>query len=89
MDFCNGNAFKYVYRAGEKGDKIEDLKKAQWYLNRGKPLVGHPQGMHRNLMEEEFDKWKKEILLFILLGDQVTALFLIDKELEGVHEPQK
>lgn len=29
-----GNVVKYVARAGFKGDKVEDLKKAQWYLNR-------------------------------------------------------
>lgn len=34
MDFCLGNAMKYIWRAGEKGDKIEDLKKARWYLDR-------------------------------------------------------
>jgi hypothetical protein len=34
MNFCLGNALKYIWRAGEKGSKIEDLKKAQWYLNR-------------------------------------------------------
>ena len=31
--FCIGNAFKYLYRAKRKNG-IEDLKKAQWYLNR-------------------------------------------------------
>jgi hypothetical protein len=37
MTFCRGNAFKYVWRYGSKGnvDKaIEDLKKAIWYLVR-------------------------------------------------------
>lgn len=33
MDFCLGNAFKYVIRAGKKGDFLEDLEKAQWYFN--------------------------------------------------------
>ena len=33
MDFCLGNAFKYVIRAGKKGDYVEDLRKAQWYFN--------------------------------------------------------
>ena len=28
------NAVKYISRAGKKGDKLEDLKKAQWYLNK-------------------------------------------------------
>lgn len=34
MNFCLGNAVKYIWRAGEKGSKIEDLKKARWYLDR-------------------------------------------------------
>jgi len=29
-----GNVIKYVARAGHKGDKLEDLKKARWYLDR-------------------------------------------------------
>jgi hypothetical protein len=34
LSFCVGNAVKYVWRAGEKGDRIEDLRKAEWYLTR-------------------------------------------------------
>lgn len=34
MNFNLGNAIKYVWRAGSKGDAIEDLRKAAWYLNR-------------------------------------------------------
>lgn len=34
MNFCCGNAIKYIWRAGEKGDAITDLKKARWYLDR-------------------------------------------------------
>jgi hypothetical protein len=35
LTFCCGNAFKYVWRCGKKGDSlkaIEDLKKALWYI---------------------------------------------------------
>lgn len=32
MNFCLGNAVKYIWRAGLKGDEVEDLKKAAWYL---------------------------------------------------------
>ena len=32
--FCLGNVIKYVWRAGSKGDALEDLKKARWYLAR-------------------------------------------------------
>jgi hypothetical protein len=34
MNFCCGNAIKYLWRAGEKGDAIEDLRKALWYVDR-------------------------------------------------------
>lgn len=35
-DYFLGNVVKYISRAGKKdpGKLIEDLKKAQWYLNR-------------------------------------------------------
>lgn len=34
LGFHSGNAIKYILRAGKKGDRIEDLRKAQWYLDR-------------------------------------------------------
>lgn len=34
MNFCRGNALKYLWRAGEKHDEVEDLRKAIWYINR-------------------------------------------------------
>jgi hypothetical protein len=36
LNFCRGNAVKYIARAGVKDPRkeLEDLKKAQWYLAR-------------------------------------------------------
>ena len=34
MSFCLGNAIKYIWRADLKNDAIEDLRKAQWYIDR-------------------------------------------------------
>lgn len=34
MGFCLGNAMKYIWRADLKGDAIEDLEKAVWYVKR-------------------------------------------------------
>lgn len=36
LNFCRGNAVKYICRAGKKSkaDEIEDLLKARWYINR-------------------------------------------------------
>jgi len=34
MNFCLGNAIKYIWRADLKHDAIEDLKKALWYIQK-------------------------------------------------------
>ena len=34
MNFNLGNSVKYIWRADLKGDAVEDLKKARWYLDR-------------------------------------------------------
>jgi hypothetical protein len=34
MGFNLGNAVKYIWRADLKGNQVEDLKKAIWYINR-------------------------------------------------------
>lgn len=34
MNFCIGNAVKYLWRAGLKGDALEDLEKAKFYIER-------------------------------------------------------
>ena len=33
LNFNVGNAIKYIWRYQDKGDPIENLKKAQWYLD--------------------------------------------------------
>ncbi len=34
LNFSMGNAVKYIARADHKGNPVEDLRKAVWYLNR-------------------------------------------------------
>lgn len=34
MNFCIGNAVKYLWRADLKADSIQDLEKARWYIDR-------------------------------------------------------
>ena len=34
MNFCLGNAVKYIWRASLKGKEVEDLRKARWYIDR-------------------------------------------------------
>lgn len=42
LDFCLGNAIKYISRAGKKDPEkiIEDLKKAIWYIEHKIWLLG-------------------------------------------------
>lgn len=34
MNFCLGNALKYIWRADLKHDAVEDLRKARFYIDR-------------------------------------------------------
>ena len=34
FSFLRGNAIKYLWRAGAKGNLREDLEKARWYIDR-------------------------------------------------------
>lgn len=39
MSFNVGNTVKYLWRVGQKGPTLEELKKAAWYLEREIQLV--------------------------------------------------
>ena len=43
MNFCLGNAVKYIWRASLKKDAVEDLNKAVWYVNREINRIGTTQ----------------------------------------------
>ena len=34
ISFCKCNAWKYRYRAGNKGNAEDDLKKSDWYISK-------------------------------------------------------
>ena len=43
LDFCLGNVIKYIARAGKKGDALQDLKKAKWYLDHELEIINLPK----------------------------------------------
>ena len=53
LSFCLGNAIKYIWRCDSKGDSIEQLQKAIWYLQREiarrKQLQPQPQPEPRSI----------------------------------------
>lgn len=42
LGFNLGNAVKYIARAGKKGDELEDIEKALWYLQRHRDGLASP-----------------------------------------------
>ena len=47
FDFNRGNAIKYLWRAGLKGDtaqEIQDLRKAAWYVTRAADKMEKAEG---------------------------------------------
>ena len=71
MNFCLGSAMKYIWRAGLKGDAVEDLKKAKWYLDRELDRIAE------NRFLEYLDNET---------ADELAALMLeLDKKLQNIR----
>lgn len=67
LDFCLGNAVKYICRAGKKHpDQVEDLQKAMWYLQHAiEQLTPRNEMSVTQLAEEKayvFDRQPEAIL---------------------------
>lgn len=37
---CRATAIKYLWRTGRKGDAVEDMRKAAWYVNKAIEVAG-------------------------------------------------
>lgn len=55
LGFNLGNTIKYIARAEHKNSKLEDLKKAKWYLDRECNKVESEE----NIRLKEIDKFEK------------------------------
>lgn len=75
------NAFKYVWRCDDKGNQMEDLEKALWYLNRVIESDIDNRGFGRRLRHlvleiiesSDFDEWHKLVLSKIIRGYYASA----------------
>jgi hypothetical protein len=45
VQWCRGNAFKYLWRLGKKGPALVDAQKARWYINRAISEMEQAEGM--------------------------------------------
>lgn len=57
LHFCQGNALKYLFRAGVKPDNsaIQDFRKARWYINKAIEMLEREEGFYRekDLLSED------------------------------------
>jgi hypothetical protein len=87
--FNVGNAIKYLFRAGLKGDVAEDMRKALWYLRReiqrmrtggafGTPCPPAARAAALRLLDHGDDGVLGKVLwaLFGHAGDYITAVSL-------------
>lgn len=63
LNFTSGNAFKYLYRQGQKFNTQEDIDKAIWYVHdefkHENPTMSIPEDMIIE-MQEELAKYAKQ-----------------------------
>lgn len=53
LNFNLGNTVKYISRADKKGNNVEDLRKAAWYLEREiRKLEGRPDPNQADLFNQ-------------------------------------
>lgn len=70
-----GNAMKYVIRAGHKGDVVEDLRKARWYLLRALESFRDEPIFRANPHDYEHREFIAPILAFAGTNAHINALF--------------
>lgn len=94
LDFCLGNAIKYIARAGKKSDDARtDFKKAAWYIKRHRDGVknGHikpiPEQTHTKYhMEDVCEAWDitDDTLFFVM--ENLYSLAVPNKHDDSTYE---
>ena len=86
MGFSQGNAFKYVWRAGHKGDVAVDLKKALWYLE--DLYVDDAVGLVRSVEVDLADAFstKRRHILYLIARGSAHSLTVASTMLEEALE---
>ena len=87
LPFALGNAVKYIWRAGKKGgpeQEIEDLEKAQWYLDEELEHMtasdlGTAQAVFSTITPGSMDRLRHEAIGYILSGECEEAGDVIEE----------
>ena len=87
MSFTWGNAFKYVWRAGSKGDSekmIEDLRKAVWYVrnNNVRDEVSHIAIARFDCLKKpdrsDSTEYRRWYILYRIVGHDPAVVSLLE-----------
>ena len=95
LPFAQGNAMKYVWRAGHKNDIKQDLNKALWYVNdciaqkSAVPIIDSPVEAelltdHRKYLLKQGDYIRMNTLWLLGLGDMKMAAVCIKSWLNSL-----
>lgn len=91
LSFNVGNALKYVWRRHAKGDPVENLRKAEWYLRRAReygaaiptPVVGDLilEKMAAVALQAD-DLPLRDLLVALMHGNLTIASVVVQTEIE-------
>ena len=83
LGFNLGNALKYISRAGRKGDGVEDLKKAAFYIDRE---IGRNESPFTSSYEEVIEALASEASEWDFLSGQDDVVYYNSAEAGAVSE---
>jgi hypothetical protein len=77
--FNLGNAIKYVWRRNKKGNPLQDLEKATWYLNRAE----------RDLVDRRGEDFQQRAIAALFhVKDPLTRAFIFELSADPNPEPE-
>lgn len=90
LNFCLGNAVKYILRAGLKGSpekELEDYKKAEYYIVRESTyVVSHEAKFAFNILKDAFPEDKRTIIEQLLSNQVIEAVCKVRTKIEELEE---
>lgn len=95
--FCAGNAIKYISRAPYKGARIEDLRKALWYVERIQKQEAHKRPDFdrsafadlTNLSFQIPDVYERNAVLMIAQSNWTFAAALLIERINQLEQEEK
>ena len=84
LDFCVGNACKYILRAPFKGNERQDIEKALWYMERAKKNFPDCEDYFRIHLEvvqyfSQLDNVIRDLLLYVRFENETFLNSAIEK----------